>query len=105
MQGQRAVALSLRVVFSFLTAIAVTSACADDQIDQTFSYTDPSAKTVTVAGEFTNWSEVPLTRGDSGKWAKTLHLKPGYYAYKFVVNGDWVLDPSNPQRKTVNDIG
>jgi 1,4-alpha-glucan branching enzyme len=77
---------------------------SDGEIDDTFQYASATAKTVTVAGEFSNWSELPMTRDNSGTWSRTLHLKPGYYGYKLVVDGEWVLDPTNPSRKTVNDI-
>jgi 1,4-alpha-glucan branching enzyme len=45
-----------------------------------------------------------MTKDDSGAWSRTIHLKPGYYAYKLVVNGEWILDPGNPARKTFNDM-
>ncbi|MCG3150674.1 MAG: 1,4-alpha-glucan branching enzyme GlgB [Verrucomicrobiae bacterium] len=77
---------------------------ADDAVATTFTYADPTAKSVEVAGEFSNWKTLPLTKDDAGNWTKTLHLKPGTYGYKLVVDGEWKFDPKNPARKTVNDI-
>jgi len=94
--------------FSFALAItasgAVSTATNHDEIDQAFKYTGPSAKAVGVAGEFSDWSVLPMTRDDSGTWSRTVPLKPGYYGYKLIVDGEWVLDPVSSARKEVNDI-
>ena len=45
-----------------------------------------------------------MTRDGSGNWSRTLHLKPGYYGYKLIVDGEWILDPAGAARKEVNDI-
>ncbi|MGO9608020.1 MAG: glycogen-binding domain-containing protein [Verrucomicrobiia bacterium] len=105
MHVKRTLALFLGVVLSLSARAGVTSTPVNDgEVDQTFQYRSATAKTVSVAGEFSNWSELPLTRDDSGTWSRTLHLKPGYYGYKLVVDGEWILDPANPARKTVNDL-
>lgn len=77
---------------------------ADEDIAATFSFSDPSATSVEVAGEFNNWKGLPLEKDADGNWSKTVYLKPGQYGYKFIINGDWKLDPKNPARKKVNDI-
>lgn len=104
MHGRRCAALFLGVVLSLAPISARAGASGTNEIDQTFQYADPDARTVSVAGEFSNWSELPMARDDSGHWSKTVHLRPGYYGYKLVVNGDWIFDPGNPARKTVNGI-
>ena len=105
MHVKRTLALFLGVVLSLSARAGVTSTLVNDgEVDQTFQYTSTTAKTVSVAGEFSNWSELPLARDESGAWSRTLHLKPGYYGYKLVVDGEWILDPANPARKTVNDL-
>src|SRR6266446_4831901 len=76
---------------------------AADEVTVTFKYSNPNAKSVGVAGEFSDWGTLPMTKDESGAWSRTFQLKPGTYAYKFVVNGtDWVFDPNNPARKSVN---
>lgn len=88
-----------------LVALLLQPVAAGDDVAVTFTYTDPAATSVGVAGEFSNWTILPMEKGADAKWTKTLHLKPGYYGYKFVINGnDWVFDPANPLRKMVNDI-
>jgi 1,4-alpha-glucan branching enzyme len=104
MYAKRCLALFLGIVFSVPVHGAVATLASDGEIDHTFQYTSATAKTVSVAGEFSDWSELPMTRDDSGTWSKTLQLKPGYYGYKLVVDGEWILDPSNALRKTVNDL-
>jgi len=67
-----------------------------------FTYT-PTAGTsptkVSLAGSFNDWSQTrdPLTKGDDGVWRASLSLDPGKHTYKFVVDGAWVADPSNPK--------
>ena len=77
---------------------------AGQEIETPFKYTDASASKVEVAGEFSNWKILPMANDGAGNWTTTLHLKPGYYAYKFVVNGEWIVDPANPAKKTANGI-
>lgn len=59
----------------------------------------PFAKQVTVAGDFNGWemTTMALAKSDDGTWRITLELKPGSYQYKFLVDGQWVNDPSNPR--------
>lgn len=66
-----------------------------------------AAQSVEIAGDFNNWvSSVDsrLERIDKGVWAKVIHLKPGAYKYKFVVDGQWVTDPNNPNLVT-DEVG
>ncbi len=58
------------------------------------------AKKVILAGSFNNWSEseCQMTRTKTG-WANTLMLSGGKHHYKFIVDGEWILDPSNPVKE------
>jgi hypothetical protein len=53
---------------------------------------------VLVSGSFNGWADpgYPLQRSGD-EWVLDLHLEPGKYTYKLVVNGEWILDPGNPQ--------
>ncbi|MDI6756901.1 MAG: glycogen-binding domain-containing protein [Endomicrobiia bacterium] len=64
-----------------------------------FAYENPSAKSVFVAGSFNEWnsSRDALSKDKKGVWRATLPLKTGTHQYKFVVDGNWMIDPSNPQ--------
>ncbi len=55
-----------------------------------------SASEVLLAGSFTNWQQTPfpMQRTDSG-WIVKVKLAPGKHWYKFVIDGDWVVDTDN----------
>lgn len=55
---------------------------------------------VILSGSFNGWSTLknPMIRTDSG-WTATLMLKPGRYAYKFIIDGRWSADPYNKLRE------
>lgn len=61
-------------------------------------YTD--AREVFISGTFNDWStgQAPMKREGEG-WAITLVLKPGKYAYKYIVDGRWTSDPNNRARE------
>ena len=56
----------------------------------------PEAESVIVTGNFNGWSSenCKMTRKE-GKWIFPIHLKPGKCLYKFIVDGKWIIDPSN----------
>ena len=60
----------------------------------------PSAKAVFLAGSFNNWDAraTPLSREGEGTWTVGLDLAPGFYHYKYVIDGRWVCDSGCPQR-------
>ncbi len=62
-----------------------------------FTYYNPSAREVYLAGEFNNWNPRQLLmENHDGTWEIRLDLPPGEYEYKFVVDGVWTADPLNP---------
>ena len=66
-------------------------------------YRDSEAGDVRIAGDFNGW--VPdrgvLSRvqaeGRTRVWVKVLTLPPGTYQYRYFVDGEWKVDPSNQQ--------
>ena len=55
------------------------------------------AQVVVLAGSFNNWNQSELIFGrDGDEWVCRIDLTPGKYAYKFIVDGNWLLDPTNP---------
>ncbi len=55
------------------------------------------AEEVYWASSVNNWNpEADEMYRTKGGWELKLYLKEGTYAYKYVVDGDWVLDPTNP---------
>jgi chromosome partitioning protein len=66
-----------------------------------FTYQDTEAREVSVAGDFSNWKKVSMTKvGSGGSFTTFVYLAPGKYAYKFYVDGKWVLDAVNPHKKS-----
>jgi hypothetical protein len=63
------------------------------------------ASIVTLAGTFNNWNQSQLVCGrENDEWVCRVDLEPGYYTYKFIVDGTWVLDPAN-LNTAVDDAG
>jgi hypothetical protein len=55
------------------------------------------ASLVVLSGTFNNWNQSQLLFAREGDaWVCRVDLDPGVYQYKFIVDGDWLLDPSNP---------
>jgi len=71
-----------------------------------FSVFAPDAKEVFLVGEFNNWraDEDSLMSAENGTWQKKMGLNPGKYRYRFVIDGSWVEDISNPL-KEMNPYG
>ncbi|MCC7430348.1 alpha-glucosidase C-terminal domain-containing protein [bacterium] len=70
----------------------------------TFS-TNKTYSKVQLAGDFNGWNpnstELQKTKND---WETTLLLEQGKYPYQFVVDGKWILDPTNPD-SVDNNLG
>ena len=57
----------------------------------------PNARIVAVAGSFNEWNQSQVLCGkEADEWVCRLDLKPGKDTYKFIIDGDWMLDPANP---------
>lgn len=77
----------------------------NDKRDIKFEITDPDAKKVFVTGDFTRWEkQLPLRRSSSGTWQRRISLEPGRYEYKFIVDGQWRVDPAN-DLQAYNEVG
>ena len=66
-------------------------------------FSDIRAVDVRIAGDFNGWvpdknvrSRIDTT-ADIRVWTKILHLGPGTYQYRYVVDGEWCEDPENPR--------
>ncbi len=57
----------------------------------------PAAQEIFLAGDFNNWNPANLPLScEEGVWGRNLKLAPGYYQYRFIVDGNWMADPNNP---------
>ena len=60
------------------------------------TFTRPAATSVKIAGDFNNWESKDMEKGsEANTWKFLVDLPPGKYQYKFVVDGDWVLDDTS----------
>lgn len=51
----------------------------------------PFARSVELAADFTKWKTFPLDliNSEGGIWYAVVPLKPGQYAYRFIVDYQW----------------
>lgn len=104
---------TLTKIFTFVMAFALTcgSLFAQEALGQrakttspeinpdgtvTFRLVSPKAITVAVSGDFLPQGSAPMKENEHGVWEYTSEvLAPELYKYHFVVNGTYLLDPSN----------
>ncbi|MDH3215106.1 MAG: glycogen-binding domain-containing protein [Candidatus Krumholzibacteria bacterium] len=68
----------------------------------TLTYRNPQANSVAVIGSFNGWSPVnsSMRRAGPEKWEISLHLSPGRYAYRFLVdNNSQIVDPASSSQE------
>jgi hypothetical protein len=58
----------------------------------------PGSSSVAVAGEFSGWETIALSRSEDGVWRSVVLVAPGTYQYRLVFDGSWEADP---ERETV----
>ena len=64
----------------------------------------PNAKNVFLSGNFNNWDPDMLRcQKTATGWVLPYTLPPGNYLYKFVVDGQWILDPANPHSTIIDE--
>jgi len=64
-----------------------------------FKYRDSVPRRVSIAGDFNDWSPQLMQKDKHSNWTIVLKLKPGEYAYNFIVDGKMIRDPSNRKIK------
>ena len=72
----------------------------------TFSFNAPTARSVFIVGDFNGWNvngNAKLEKAN-GVWSKEFPLDSGTYQYRFVVDGQWLEDPTN-QKTIKNPFG
>lgn len=69
------------------------------------TYSNPTAKSVQIAGDYTGWDKPQPMQNQSGDWTYSASVPANArLEYKFVVDGQWVLDPGNPKQLS-NGVG
>ncbi len=93
----RAAAVAAIAVGATLAVSHLRTAAPVPEHEVAFVLYAPTAQSVTLAGDFNEWSKsaTPLhPTGSQGAWVVTVPLAPGRYHYAFVVDGKrWVTDP------------
>jgi hypothetical protein len=66
--------------------------------------TDAGIRSVDVAGDFSGWTPIAMTRGKNGSFVKSVPVATEPFEYKFLVDGQWVTDPDH-SRWAANGLG
>jgi 1,4-alpha-glucan branching enzyme len=71
-----------------------------------FYYKDPLAEHISLVGSFNNYNpfEAVMLRDSSGVWVVEVQVLPGEHFYCFVVDGSWLIDPTE-SRRGINRFG
>jgi hypothetical protein len=81
--------------FVLVSTAGASIRVVDDEVY--FTLKAPGAKEVYIVGDFNNWNATVEKMEQSGNLFEiSLYLVEGNYHYKFVVDGDWIVDPDNP---------
>lgn len=88
-------AVVLTLISAQCASIGPPSGVDEGAIPVRFTYTDPAAESVCIAGSFNGWSgQAHCMHREGDTWVVGLALPPGRYAYGFVVDGQsWRADP------------
>ncbi len=88
-------------------AVGVERHAAGDGGDRVrFSVSAPSAKQVSLVGDFNRWNPaaVPMRRGSSDVWVVDVRLEPGRHVFAFSIDGSIRADSAAP-RAVEDDFG
>ncbi len=69
----------------------------EPMIEKTFTFKSKAAEKAVVMGAFNDWSRTNLPMEKIGDtFTKTVYMEPKRHEYKFVVDGEELIDPENP---------
>jgi len=88
------------------TQLLQNSHQASNKVSIQFAFPGPTARHVSVAGDFNDWNTLssPMRKSADGVWRLSLPLKPGRYEYRFFADEVWCDDPAAQQR-VLNAMG
>ncbi|MCF7853594.1 MAG: isoamylase early set domain-containing protein [Candidatus Pacebacteria bacterium] len=78
-----------------------------DTNEITFACTQrPEARKVYLAGDFNGWDPTArrMVKVRDGSFRAKMNLAPGEHEYKFVVDGEWMVDSEAPAQR-LNPFG
>lgn len=61
------------------------------------------ANAVALTGTFVSWAgtvppAIAFAKGGDGAWTGSYDFAPGMHQYKYIVDGSWIPDPTNPDQ-------
>ena len=87
-------ALGAAVMSASCAAAIADRAPIDTPDGVRFTFATAAAKTVSVAGNFNEWSATANPLARSGNvWTAVVTLPPGEHLFMFVVDGKWIVPP------------
>ncbi|MBW2230185.1 MAG: AAA family ATPase [Deltaproteobacteria bacterium] len=87
----------------FRQADAADDTRSPEPLEVVVRFRDEAAGDVRIAGDFNGWVPDKGVRssieaeGPARVWTKVLTLSPGTYQYRYIVDGEWRVDPENPE--------
>ena len=86
------------LIFSMLSIISILYSVEITESGVLFEYEDENAQSVFLVGSMNNWNTTatPMEKDENGIWKVVLKLNSGKHTYKFMVDGNWQVDPQNP---------
>ena len=87
------------------SADADTSMTGLRGVATTFTLGGAAGQEAWVAGSFSAWEKIRLERREEGVLSAVVELEPGSHQYKFLVDGEWRLDPSSGEATVDNGLG
>ena len=86
------------LVFSFILISSILYSIEITEDGVLFEYDDENAQSVFLVGSMNDWdtTATPMEKNENGIWGILLKLDYGKYSYKFMVDGNWQVDPQNP---------
>ncbi|SHJ30665.1 hypothetical protein [Aquimarina spongiae] len=81
--------------------LKIYAAYPDDSGNVTFTLGGhEDARKVILSGSFNKWNEhLFKMKRTEDCWSITLKIRPGEYQYKFIIDGEWIEDPVNPDKR------
>jgi hypothetical protein len=80
------------------SSVVVDSQLPDSPRVIKFVLIAPQAARVAVVGDFNGWDDTmtPAVRQPDGSWSTFVTLRPGRHVYSFIVDGQFIPDPTAP---------
>ena len=69
-----------------------------------FQFYNQGARSVEIAGDFNHWVPEALMTRETGLWQKVVPIKERKFRYKYIVDGEWQIDPCHEERRE-NEFG